>query len=75
MDFDPQTGMMKCQSCGTTQAVPQATSVITAHPLEDALQHVAPLSQVALEATCDGCGSVVVFEPPEVRARARFAER
>lgn len=72
MDFDPQTGMMKCQSCGTTQAVPQATSVITAHPLEDALQHVAPLSQVALEATCDGCGSVVVFEPPEVAGACSF---
>jgi ribosomal protein S27E len=72
MDFDPLTGMMKCQSCGTTQAVPQATSVMTAHPLEDALQHVKPLSQVALEATCDGCGSVVVFEPPEVAGACSF---
>jgi ribosomal protein S27E len=72
MDFDPQSGMMKCQSCGTTQAVPTSTTVVVAHPLEDALAHVKPLSAEALEANCDGCGSVVVFEPPEVAGACSF---
>lgn len=72
MDFDPQSGMMKCQSCGTTQAVPESTVVVVAHPLEDALAHVTPLSAEALEANCDGCGSVVVFEPPEVAGACSF---
>jgi ribosomal protein S27E len=72
MDFDPQTGMMKCQSCGRTDAVPTSTMAVTAHPLEDALQHVTPLSAQALEVHCDGCGSVVVFEPPEVAGACSF---
>jgi ribosomal protein S27E len=72
MDFDPQSGMMKCQSCGRTEAVPASTSVLVAHALEDALKHVTPLSAEALEVTCDGCGSVVVFEPPEVAGACSF---
>lgn len=72
MDFDPQTGMMKCQNCGTTEAVPQATSAVVAHALSDALQHVTQLSTEALEVTCEGCGSVVVFEPPEVAGGCSF---
>jgi len=72
MDFDPQTGMMKCQSCGNTVAIPASTTVVVAHALEDALAHVTPLSAVALEVNCDGCGSVVVFEPPEVAGACSF---
>jgi ribosomal protein S27E len=72
MDFDPQSGMMKCQSCGATQAIPESATVVVAHPLEDALAHVTPLSAEALEANCDGCGSVVVFEPPEVAGACSF---
>ena len=72
MDFDPQSGMMKCQSCGSTTAIPTSTTIVVAHPLEDALEHVKPLSAEALEANCDGCGSVVVFEPPEVAGACSF---
>jgi ribosomal protein S27E len=72
MDFDPQSGMMKCLSCGHTEAVPEGTATLIAHALEDALKHVTPLSAVALEVTCDGCGSVMVFEPPEVAGACSF---
>jgi hypothetical protein len=72
MDFDPQTGMMKCQSCANTVAIPVSTTVVVSHALEDALAHVTPLSEVALEVNCDGCGSVVVFEPPEVAGACSF---
>jgi ribosomal protein S27E len=72
MDFDPQSGMMKCQSCGRTEAVPTSAATLVAHALEDALKHVKPLSAEALEVTCDGCGSVVVFEPPEVAGACSF---
>jgi ribosomal protein S27E len=72
MDFDPQSGMMKCQSCGRTEPVPTPTAVVISHPLEDALAHVTPLSAQALEVNCDGCGSVVVFEPPEVAGACSF---
>lgn len=72
MDFDPASGMMKCQSCGNTVAVEATTTVVVAHPLEDALAHVKHLSAEALEVNCDGCGSVVVFEPPEVAGACSF---
>src|SRR5580704_12413685 len=72
MDFDPQTGMMKCQSCGRTEAVPASTATMMAHALDDALKHMTPLSEGALEVNCDGCGSVVVFEPPEVAGACSF---
>jgi ribosomal protein S27E len=72
MDFDPQSGMMKCQSCGNTVAVPASTTTVLAHPLEDALAHVTHLSAEALEVNCDSCGSVVVFEPPEVAGACSF---
>lgn len=72
LDFDPQTGMMKCRSCGNTVAVPASETVVMAHALSDALQHMTPLSSAALEVTCDGCGSVVVFEPPEVAGACSF---
>lgn len=72
MDFDPQSGMMKCQSCGTTTAIEASTSTVVAHPLDDALKHMMPLSAEALEVTCNGCGSVVVFEPPEVAGACSF---
>lgn len=72
MDFDPQSGMMKCQSCGHLEAVPTPAVLVVAHPLEDALAHVTPLSAEALEVNCDGCGSVVVFEPPEVAGACSF---
>jgi ribosomal protein S27E len=40
--------------------------------LEDALVHAKPLSVEALEVNCDGCGSIVVFEPPEVAGACSF---
>lgn len=72
MDYDPQSGMMKCQNCGTAQPVPEAPPPMTPHSLSDALRHMTPLSEVALEVTCEGCGSVVVFEPPEVAGACGF---
>jgi ribosomal protein S27E len=72
MDFDPATGMMKCLSCGNTVAVPEPGAMAVAHALEDALKHVTPLSAEALSVNCDGCGSVVVFEPPEVAGACSF---
>lgn len=72
LDFDPQSGMMKCLNCGNTVAVPEPTASIVAHELNDALKHVTPLSESALEVNCDGCGSAVVFEPPEVAGSCSF---
>jgi len=65
---------MKCSFCGRTEALPPPQILtIVAHTLEDALaERVQPLSGLALEVSCAGCGSVVVFEPPEVAGTCTF---
>lgn len=78
MEFDPESGGMKCRFCGHTEALQQAQTVeVKAHALEDALKqtdvsHAKPLSEQALEVHCDSCGSAVVFEPPEVAGACTF---
>ena len=77
MQFDPAAGLMKCPFCGRTEAPPAAPAAIIAHPLDEFLarttdDHLRPLAQQALEIRCDGCGSVVVFEPPQVAGTCAF---
>jgi len=79
MDFDPQSGGMKCRYCGHTEAAPaepqQPRSLL--HPLEEFLaktgdEHLGQLSEQALQVSCDGCGSLVVFQPPQVAGLCSF---
>ena len=77
MQFDPATGGMKCPFCGQTQALPaEDPARVRPHPLEEFLAPAGatlrPISAQALEVTCDGCGSVVAFEPPEVAGACAF---
>jgi len=77
MEFDPQTGGMKCPFCGQTQALAQPAGGITSHALDEFLNHAGapalrPLSEQALQVTCSACGSAVTFEPPEVAGSCPF---
>jgi hypothetical protein len=78
MQFDPESGDMKCRFCGRTEALPPAqTDEVKAHALQGALMqtgggHTKPLSDQALEVHCESCGSCVVFEPPEVAGACAF---
>ena len=45
---------------------------VVAHPIEEAIAVTAPLGEKAIEVTCDGCGSVVTFEPPETAGTCLF---
>ena len=73
MEFDPQSGSMKCRFCGHTEALPPKENAgVKAHPLGDALAHTRPLSPQALEVSCESCGSVVLFEPPQVAGACTF---
>jgi ribosomal protein S27E len=73
MEFDPESGAMKCRSCGHTEALPQSPIAIAgAHPLEEALLVAKPLSEHSIEVSCDGCGSAVVFAPPDVAGACPF---
>ncbi|MGP8243412.1 MAG: hypothetical protein ACLQVN_02715 [Bryobacteraceae bacterium] len=77
MQFDPAAGLLKCPRCGHTEALPQTTAAPAAHPLDEFLaktgtDHLSPMSQQALQVNCDGCGSVVTFQPPEVAGVCPF---
>jgi ribosomal protein S27E len=78
MQFDPATGGMKCPFCGQIQAfsTPTGRAMVAPHELDEFLSAGAsklqPLTGQALQVSCDGCGSVVVFEPPEVAGLCPF---
>lgn len=75
MEFDPASGRMKCRSCGHADAISSPQAVMAArHPFAGAIAPgaQAPISQQAIQVTCDGCGSVVVFQPPEVAGTCPF---
>src|ERR1700685_4368331 len=72
MEFDPGTGGLKCRFCGNAQALPDSNAP-AAHPFNEALPHPSiPISENAMEVSCDGCGSVVAFEPPTVAGLCSF---
>jgi len=77
MQFNPETGGMKCAFCGHTEALGPSTVEIHAHPLADALAQsnsvlLTPLSAQAFEVSCASCGSAVFFEPPDVAGACPF---
>jgi ribosomal protein S27E len=79
MQFDPAAGLLKCPRCGHTQAPPETAAAPApgAHPLDEFLaktgtDHLSAMSQQALQVNCEGCGSVVSFQPPEVAGACPF---
>jgi ribosomal protein S27E len=77
MEFDPESGRMKCRSCGHAEAISSSPAGMTGrHSFAEAIsrggdRHVS-ISEQAIQVSCDGCGSVVVFEPPEVAGTCPF---
>ena len=73
MEFDPESGGMKCRFCGHTEALPAVQGTdLKAHALADAMEHTKALSAQALEVNCESCGSSVLFEPPQVAGACTF---
>jgi len=74
MQFDPGSGQLKCPFCGHMVPVPAAEGPIPPHALEEALAKppAVTLSAEALQVSCQGCGSAVVFQPPQVAGVCPF---
>lgn len=77
MEFDPASGRMKCSSCGHSEAIPSPQAGIPdRHPFAQAISPSGgphgSISEQAMQVSCEGCGSVVVFEPPEVAGICPF---
>ena len=73
MEFNPESGQLKCAHCGNMQAFIAGSSV-KAHEFTGtvAVHLLQPITTQALQVTCTGCGSVVAFEPPEVARNCSF---
>ena len=68
---------MKCRSCGHADAISSPQALMAArHPFAEAISRSGvrqvSISEQAIQVSCDGCGSVVVFEPPEVAGTCPF---
>lgn len=75
--FVPSTGKLRCTACAAEQAIAPSEEGVASHDLRAVLdaahqQHAKPLSQTALEVTCQGCGATVEFEPPKVAGQCPF---
>src|SRR5258708_28377567 len=74
MQFDPDSGKIKCPYCGQLQDPPPGSEIVS-HDYLEALKGIAnhaPISQQAMEVQCAGCGSVVAFQPPDVAGNCSF---
>lgn len=74
MQFDPDSGKIKCPYCGQLQDPPPGSEIVS-HDYLEALKGLAthaPISQQAMEVQCAGCGSVVAFQPPDVAGKCSF---
>src|ERR1700735_454520 len=78
MVFDPASGGMKCPFCGQTKRLeaPSGRAAVNPHDYDEFLaagsNKLQPLTGQALQVSCDGCGSVVAFEPPDVAGLCPF---
>lgn len=75
MEFDPQSGLMKCPFCGNQQPVPEESEArVEEVPFDEIAlgKDLVKLSEEALEVECTGCGAVVEFVPPEVAGACTF---
>lgn len=74
MQFDPDSGKIKCPYCGQMQDPPPGSEIVS-HDYFEALKGTANhviISQQALEVQCSGCGSTVAFQPPDVAGVCSF---
>ena len=68
---------MKCHSCGHAEAVSSPEAMMAGwHSFAEAISRgdaqKVSIGEQAIQVSCDGCGSVVIFEPPEVAGTCPF---
>src|SRR5215469_11285657 len=73
LQFNPESGQLKCAHCGTTQALIKGSDVV-AHDFRTAIAShpLQVIAAQALQVTCADSGAVVAFEPPEVAGVCSF---
>ena len=79
MEFDPQTGSLRCPYCGAATTIPDDPS---ADPVEElsyeeftakaSNAQLSRMSENSIEITCGNCGASVEFVPPQVAGICPF---
>src|SRR5260221_3383236 len=74
MQFDPDSGKIKCPYCRQMQEPPPGSEIIShdyLEPLQGTEKHVL-ISQQAMEVQCSGCASTFSLQPPEQAGACSF---
>ncbi len=74
--FEPRDGFLSCPYCGHKEAIPISAEQVQEHSFEPYLQirpeQLEQLAANALEVSCQSCGAIVTFTPPEVARQCDF---
>src|SRR5512143_1936227 len=75
MEFDPTSGGLLCRCCGRQEPLPAPVKPdLGPHSLAEALERALTqrISDQACEVSCQDCGAVVAFQPPDVAGACAF---
>lgn len=74
--YEPRDGFLSCAYCGHKEAIPASADEVVERMYEEYLQirpeHLAQLTENALEVHCQSCGAQIAFTPPEVTRKCDF---
>jgi DNA-directed RNA polymerase subunit RPC12/RpoP len=74
--FEPRDGFLSCPYCGHKEAIPLSAEQVQERSFEQYLkirpQQLEQLAANALEVSCQSCGAIVTFTPPEVARQCDF---
>jgi uncharacterized Zn finger protein (UPF0148 family) len=74
--FEPKDGALVCPYCGRKEEIPSSQDQVVERSYEDYLrarpESLARFTDHAQEASCQRCGSAIVFEPPDVAGACPF---
>jgi DNA-directed RNA polymerase subunit RPC12/RpoP len=74
--FEPKGGKLTCPYCGHSEIIPQSKEQIEERSYEAFLRPRAemlqPLAKEAMQVSCNSCGAVITFVPPETAKECDF---
>lgn len=76
MVFDPKIGKLACPYCAHAQTIETNVAKIVERDFQSFLkpenERLQPLAKDAMQVSCDSCGAIVVFIPPESAKECDF---
>ncbi len=74
--FEPKNGKLTCPYCSHTEIIPTSAEQIEEHSYEAFLrprqEMLQPMATNAMQVSCNSCGAVITFTPPETAKQCDF---